>query len=562
VNFALLPWAAVLAGGGLIAALLYLLQRLQARRRSVHLPTAMLWQQVARELPPRVLGRRFHRWLAWLLSVLIALLLWLAFAGPQATSSGDGQRQLFYLDASAWMLSDGAFEQARDALVADVARVPAAQREVHLGDAGNSVLLRAGEPLALLSKRLQGVHAQANPSGFGRWLAAIAGERPASQTLQVRYYGAQAELAMTGRAPAGIDLLYGHLATVLPRNRGIVNFGVAAAASGDARKVDVLLELAASGMPLPRLDALHFVLDGRRYVPAAVLALAPGKWLLRDVAGAGGELAVTLDQDDDFAADDSARLRLPQRAPIRVALEAGVPASVRDAIELDPGLQIVAAAQAQVSVQLAARSRAGTLPTLLLADPASQHSAFVFGYVSATEQDALRASLPEIGVSQVMNAALAEHLQRAVGVDLLPMSQRTVAVWASVFAPDSPFAQSRQMPLFIAHSLRWLAGPHAPGSARPASLDPAIPALIAEDDAYRLEDVADAAAADTAGHVAQSLLNRQITLGVASAVSPLPPLQRPQQQLSALAGMWQLALLSCLLLLALEWRLYQRGWMP
>lgn len=570
MNFTLLSLPVVSAGILLIAALLYFLQRLQPRRQVLRLPAALLWQQVARELPSRVLGRRFQCWLTWLLSLLIAVLLWMSVAGLEANHIKDSRPQLFYLDASAWMLAGDNFAKAREALLSDLARLQAEQREVYLGDADGSLLLRAGEPLALLSKRLQEVQAQAYPPNFGRWLADMARSHGASSTLRVRYYGAQAQLAITARVPDGIELDYGHLAPLLERNRGIVNFGVAAAESGDWHKVDVLLELAAVGMPLPALEQMHLQLKGKPWKPSTVAVLETGRWLLRNVPANGGVLTVTLDSADDFAVDDKAYLELPQRTAIRVALSSAVPATIRSAIELDPALHISAPEHAQVRVQVAGEPQSSQLPSLLLTTPDNQPSAFVFGYVSDVEKAALQANLVQMGLSQTMTSALAEQLQCTVGVELLPATQRSVSVWSSVFASDTAFVQSPKMPLFVARSLRWLVQVPAMGAYVQAGRRPKDVADISTwtsiggvDPLPVLVDLPATGEQRVAGSdLVPVLNNRQLSLGVAAPSEHTVAVQAVTDYAFDVSWPWQLALLLGLLLLALEWWLFQRGWMP
>ncbi|VFR21670.1 hypothetical protein AMP9_4051 [plant metagenome] len=573
MNFSLLSFTAVLAGGLAIAGLLYLLQRLKVRRRAVHLPAAMLWRQAARELPPRVLGKRFRDWLAWLLSLLIALLLWLAFAGPRPAATPAAQVQLFYLDASAWMTAGDDFAQAKAALLADLERAPADAYEVYLGDADNTALLRQGESPVLLVKRLQGVTAQAHPSGFDRWLADMGRRAGPDAPVQVRYYGSPAGAAARDRdVPVGLELIWSHLATPLPGNRGLVNLGVAAAASARWDKVDVLLEVAATGMELPKLDELRFELDGQQFAPANVTVSAPGKWLLRDLEARGGELTVALRERDGFAVDDGARLRLPERRPIRVALTPGVPRAIGDVIAVDPALEIGDATQAQVLVRLSSEPDIPGKPALVLGDPATQDSAFTFGYVTEAERRELLDNLAQLGLSQAQNSALADRFERAVGVELAPADRRSVAVWREVFDAQSPFVKSRAMPVFVAQSLRWLAppplwSPYAQ-AGRPLVERSGLYGLTgsAQLEAQGLGDAVYLPAVGEyrvgAQRVSVSLVDRGISMAVAT---PRP--DRLPERVSLIDRVGgslptRLALLLAAVLLAVEWRLYQRGRMP
>lgn len=571
MNFAYASLAVVAGGAVLIAAGLYALQRLKVRRRVVRLPAAMLWRQVVRDAPPRVLGRRFRYWWAYLLSLAIALSLWLAAAGPQPAATHDAHMQVFYLDASAWMTAGDDFADARRALLADVAAVPAAAREVRLGDLHDSPLLLPGEPLALLARRLDGVRAGAYPSGFGRW---IADQRVrADAGLVVHYYGAaQVARRAAAKLPPQVELVPAHLAAPLAGNRGIVNLGVAPAGSGRWDRVDVLVETVAAGMPAVAPDGLGFALDGKPWRPSALRVLGPGRLLLQDVAAAGGELRVELRDGDDFGADDSAGIRLPQRQRIKVALGEGVPQAVRDLVAVDPALEQVAAAQAQVLVRLQETAQEPGRPALVLTRASSQPSAFVFA-AAQNEQRELADSLQQLGLSQEQNAALAGQLGRAVGVDLVAAPQRSVAVWRELFEPPSGFVQSRTMPVFVSQSLRWLAQP--PWWSPFAQAGQALPQpsglqALSQPPALAARGLGDAVYLPAAGHyplggerLAVSLLDREISLGVASAPPAAAAARQPRPLATALAGHWATwLLLAAALLLALEWHLLQRGRMP
>ncbi|PPT77553.1 hypothetical protein XaplCFBP3122_06240 [Xanthomonas arboricola pv. populi] len=574
MNFAHAPFAAVAAGALLLAAALYALQRLKARRRAVSLPAAMLWQQVAGQTPPRVLGRRFRYWWAYLLSLAIVLALWLAAAAPRPDAAADTRRQVFYLDASAWMSAGDDFADARQALLADVAAVPAPAREVRLGDPHDSALLLPGEPLALLGKRLDGVRAAVHPSGFGRWMAAAGARAAADAGPVVHYYGA-APVARRAAAqlPPQVELVPGYLSRPLAGNRGIVNLGVAAAGSGRWDRVDVLVETAATGLPAIAAGGLGFSLDGRPWQPPAMQAAGPGRLLLKDVPAAGAELRVALREGDDFSADDSAGIRLPRRQRIKVALGEGVPPAIGELVALDPALEQVPAAQAQVLVRLADDAgQADPRPALSLTRADSQPGAFVFGVTAEDEQRELADNLQQLGLSQAQNAVLASRLDRAVGVDLVPAPQRSVAVWRELFEPGSDFAQSRAMPLFVSQSLRWLAQP-PPWSpfaqaGRPLLTQAGLQGL-SQDRQLLARGLGDAVYLPAAGHfrlgeqqLAVSLLDRDISAGVAAPAEPAEA-ARARAFAGALAADWAVwLLLAAVALLALEWWLLQRGRMP
>ncbi|PPT87784.1 hypothetical protein [Xanthomonas theicola] len=575
MTFATFPSWVVAVGAALLLALVTLLYRLRVRRTPVALAGATLWQQAVRQLPPRRLGGRWRRPLAWLLSLLLVLLLWLAAAGLRNPLADDGRRHVYYLDASAWLLGAGAFDAARAALERDVAARPAAQREVLLGDGMPSLLLAGDERTALLRARLRDSAARARPSGFPAWLASAG--REGSDTL-VHYYGAAPVLAAArGARPAGVQVEASFLAPPLAGNRGIVALGAAPAASGRWDAVDVLVALDAVGGPPPGRDALDVRLDGRP-LPAGIRTVddATGM-LLTDVPAAGGTLQVALRQRDHFAADDAAALVLPMRRRLRVGVVGTLPPTLRDVLALDPSLQQVAPLQAQVLVVAAdadadADAAAGAgVPALRLAAASGGAPAFRFTVRAATEQQALADHLGALGIDQARNTAIADELGRAVGVDVAQGAFRQVQAWQELFAADGGFAQSPAMPLFVDRSLHWLAD-QAPWVPYAVAGQPLQQALLlqglGQSAAVRERALGDRVVLPAAGlHTVAGqplqvgLFDRAITRGVAA---PATPAARGGAAPAAFArgDLASAALLLALLLCCVEWRLHVRGRIP
>ena len=455
MTFATLGWPLVAAGAVVLAALVYALQRLRPQRRVVRLPAASLWAQAMRDTPVRVLGGRFRQWPAYLLILAIALLLWVAAAQPQWGPAAGRGRQIFYLDNSALLTGGGRWAAAKRALLADVRAVAADRREVLLGDAVAARLLLPGESVSLLSRRLDMVRPEARPSRFADWL-------PNAGDVQVRYYGGSP--LRDGR------VAYGYLPDPVPGNRGIVALGVEPARSGAVAKADLLVAVAAANATVSSPDDLRWTLDGRSFRPSRIEPLGEGRYLLPDIEAAGQEVGVTLVPGDGYAADDAASLRLPDRRPLRVALLAGTPATLRAAVAADASLTVVPLAQAQVAIGDSRAVAQAKLPALAIADPTAQRQAFVFAGPGEAARGDLTARLDELGLREVDAAALADALRRPIGVDLRDATERRVGIWGSVFAPDTPFVDSAAMPLLVSRSLHWLGGTPAWQSRDPAAL--------------------------------------------------------------------------------------------
>lgn len=566
MNFVALPAWAVLAGALAIAAALALLQRLRRRRRVLQLPAAMLWRQAVQQAPARVLGGRFRHWPAYLLALLVALLLWLGVAQPRLTPVADARLQLFYLDASAAMQPGDRFARARRALLADAAAVAPVHRVVYLGDGAGSVLLEPGEPLALLARRLQGVAPMAAPSGFASWLAGVPARAGAAPVTLHHYGPALAAL----RPPAGVELVQGAVAAVVPGNRGIVALGASPAASGAWDRADVALETAAAAGPPPDLAALRFTRAGRAFVPV-VRTLAPGRFLLPDLPADGSELVVTLGQGDGFPADDRAALRLPARPRIKVALAPGVPAAIAAVVRADPALQASDAAGAEVAVGLAGDGFAPELPALRLADPAQQADTFVFAGPDTATPDELAQRLDALGLGQRDASALAEHLHRPVTLGLRPAPRRALSVWRTLFDPQAGFARARALPLFVSQSLRWLAAPQGwvpYAQAGTRLLDQSAVYGPVQDPVLAAHGLGDGLYLRAAGsqrvggrELSVSLIDRGQTLAAAAPV-PAARASRPMSAAALPDLLYPVLMLLAGLLLAVEGWLYLRGRMP
>lgn len=527
-----------IAGALVLAGIVYALQRLRAQPRVLRLPTAGLWAQAMRAAPVRVLGGRFRYWLAYLLILAVVLLLWIAAAHPQLALSAGDRTERFYLDNTALLTGEGDLAAAKRALLADVRATPAARREVFAADAR---LLAAGESASLLSRRLDALVASDRPSNFSAWLARQ------GAGADVHYYGAWPAARAATRSR---NVQYGYLADPVPGNRGVVALGVTPAASGVWSKADAIVALAAADGRTPPATDLRWTVDGKAIVPDRLEALGGGRYLLRDIAAAGGVLGVTLAPGDRFAADDSATLRLPDRRPLRVALLGGTPAAIRAVVQADDSMTLSAPTEAQVVVGDPSAVSGLAKPAFIITDPAAGQPAFVFTGPGEAERGALADRLDQLGLAQIDAPSLADALHRPIGVDVRDAPRRSVAVWTTVFGPGAPAAGRAALPVFVAQSLRWL--------GRSDGGSPYAEAGAARMDQSALYGLTDQGAA--AAPAPRSLTDRATTLAVGDA-TPRPTIQR-------VGGAWPadlpflMLVIAAALLLGVEWWLVQRGRMP
>ncbi len=566
MSFLYLPMWAVIAGAVGLAALLFALQILKARQKLVRIAAAGLWAQAARVTPLRVFRQRFQRWLAYLLILTIALLLWIAGARPEMTPGRDAADHIFYLDASAVLMGRDDLAQARRALIADARNTDPARRAVYLDGAVATPLLQPGENLALLSQRLDGVKARPAPSGFAHAVAgrALDGAMSSGRPSVIHYYGAWSG-ARTVAPSADRRLVYGYLAAPTPDNRGIVALGVTPAASGDAGRADILVEaIGADARPLPA-DALRFSRDGRD-VGVDTLVRPDGRLIVRDVVADGALFTVRLARSDAFPADDKASLRLPDRGPVNVALSPAAPAAVVRAVRLNPAFSVTAPQDAQVVVRRAGERFGENRPALVVTQSGDQ-PAFVFTYGVDEPEPDLSGALDALGVSDVETQALARTTRRDVSAETRPGQQRGVAVWSALFDEAGGFPAASSFPVFVSRTLAWLADTGPWIAYAQAGTD-----LTDQSDFYGLSSnrrIAERALngdlyLTQAGEsrigdlrLAVALTDRDITMDAARAVPAdvvVTSVRGPAVDL-----LFILLVVIAGLLLLLEWRLHQRG---
>ena len=572
MTFANLPLFGVLGGLAALAALLFVLQRLRTRHIEVTVPTTLFWLAAARDAPVRVFWGRFRHWLAYLLILLICALLWLALAGPEAASRRAVDFHVLFLDGSAHTAKPADAERALSALKADLQSLPTDRREVIWGGAFNLKLLRAGEDALLLDQRLESLTPDAAPSALKDQLRLLSIPGAWPEPLELVIYGrAPVDAETLAGLPGGIRVTRGVDYPAPQTGAGIVAFGIAPALSGDPLRVDALMTVRA---PSPAATDVIVRLDDAPLAAARVKRLESedgrAHFAVRDLPAAGGVLAASVVDAQGSALDNLARLRLPTRRVLPVALAPDVPVLVADVIAADAGMASSAPAAAAVVVRRAGSDFGAELPALELVPAATRTDAFVIGY---SDQDAhaervLRAGAEALGLDQIDAVGLASTLQRQVSVAVEPAVRRRVAVWEELFSAEYNLTDSRGFPVFVTRALRYLAAdpvwhsyvaagkplPTAVGGAPWLGLpDPAVDLLGAQFAPARAGELSGQAPAWIA-----ALLSEDVTSGRPGV--ELPAYTAPGGGAAQDIAAW-LALLA-LALLAGEWVLHQRGLIP
>lgn len=454
-----------ISAGGLFAGLLalagilFVLQRLRVRHRELPVVTTLFWKEAVEEARARVLVKRFRHPLAYLLVLGIASLLWFAAAGPRGTSGGD-REVVVLLDGSAGMTRGTRFADTVELVGSSLERLPRDRRQVILCGARSTTLLARGEDPLMFEQRSADLRPEVVPATVEDTLFALADTELGSLATTV-YVAGDASIG-----PESLALLPETMEVVrledpdageLEGNRGITALGVSEAASGAWNRVDVLVELAGTDGAVD--EGLIVTLgDG-----------SPGVAGVREVQGdrtrihyrdlpANGELFSVALSDDALPADDRAAIVLPERPLIRVAVSGSVEPAILAVLEADPAV-LVTTERPDVAVRRSGEPLGAGLPALELVADESQAESFVLEHdVGGDSLEVLLDAVAQLGLSEIDATGLAQETSRAISVGALSADVRGIDVWQSLFSSEYNFTQSRSFPLFIAESVRWLAG--------------------------------------------------------------------------------------------------------
>ena len=580
MGFANLSTWAVAGGLAALAAVLYALQRLRIRLRERQVATLLFWKAALNESPARTLMQRFRHVWAYLLILSICSLIWLAIAEPEWRDRHGDDFYVLLLDGSAGMAREGRFEQALEELERDLDRLPPDRRQVLWSGARAETLLRPGEHALLLPQRLAGRAPEAVPSSLDAQLTQLASIRRDGLATQIRVYGdAPVSAALLADMPAGVSVTKASRAAgPVADNAGITALGVEQAASGRWGFVDLLFRVEGDAASRPAAEQIDVAIDGAT-LPAG--SLAPDTdgitYRVADLPAGGGLLSVVLNTVDSLALDNRAEIRLPEQQTIRVQLSAALPAVIASALRADSAIEFVES-DPDVVIRNRGETLGGRAAALEFVGADRQEAAFVLGYPEhAGANDAaalLAAAVRQIGLDNIDATGLAEVARRPLQVTMRPDGEWTVSVWRELLSDDYNLIRSRSFPLFVAQSVRWLAGVRqwypwiAAGRPLPSPLLGSA-AVLADADGTALDTVGADFVPSNAGTLQRldggaplevSLLDSDTTAGATdSALAADGPAAFGGEAVrNSLAWLLLLALVG----LSVEWWLYQKGRLP
>lgn len=580
MGFANLTPLVAVGGIAALAAVLYALQILRIRFRQQEVATLLFWKEAVSEAPVRTFRQRFrHPW-AYLLILTICSLLWLAIAEPEWRDDEGAAFYVLVLDGSAGMARPDRFEQAVADLEDDLRQLPADQRQVIWAGAAVETLLNPGEHPLLLPARLAAKTPEAVSASVERQLMQLASVRRDAATTQVRVYGeAPVSPAVIDRLPAGMSVRRGSSDYESDSgNAGITALGVGQAASGNWSAVDLLLRVEGDAVSLPSAQEIVVQIDDRTLPASRLETDADGAtYRVPNLAADGSLLSVALTGEDDLPLDNRAQLRLPTQQPIRVQLSEMLPPVLAAALNADSAIELVNT-DPDVVIRLRGESSAAGVPALEFVDADIQAEAFLLGYPdtdgSPDAMALLNTAVQRIGLANIDASGLAEATERPVEVAMQPDREWRFSVWQELLSEDYNFVQSRSFPLFVAQSVRWLAGvekwyPYlAAGQPLPVSPVGNAPAFVDADrqliDTLGVDFVPNRAGllhrASRAEPLAVALLDKATTTGRVDGALQYVGLDVLDTGLVRNVLVWLLLL--ALTGLLVEWWLYQKGRMP
>lgn len=440
---AFLPVSLLLAGAAGLAGVLALLHVLRVRHREREVITMLFWREAIDESMARRWWQRFrHPW-AYLLALAILWSLWGAMAGLQRAGAEDGET-VFILDGV--NVEDARFTESCDALLDHVRAFGAAPRRVMWCGDGVRLLLDRDEPPALLERRLAELAPVAGAGHVDVALRQLADVEPALRRIVIVGDGV-VRAETLGRLE---DVLIERVELPGTPPARIESLEIAESASGRWDAVDVRGVVSGTGPRSVRLDG--------DVLPAIETELADGRIALdvRDVPARGGRVQLSI-------GDRETAIALPRREPVKVAVEATVPAIVRAIVAADPGLTLDSE-DPRVIIAVSA----GPGPRLVIDERKSASMRFTAAEESSRSE--LADALENIGLQDI-GAAASEGPALQVDFLIEAGSPRRADWSADLLAEPFDLMHAQALPIAIARTVRWLAGVaptfEAPNVGRP-----------------------------------------------------------------------------------------------
>lgn len=564
----------LLVGLGLLAlaGLLFLLQQLRIRYTELPVATTMFWAAAVREAPVRVLRQRFRHLLAYLLALLICWLLWIGFGGPLTGAQRTAGFSILVIDGSAHAATGDIFQQSKRQLLNDVSKYARDSREVFLSGAQNMRVLATGEEKLVLERRLDELEPVAASSSLEELLRILPRNNSYPDEVNIVVYGgAPISQHALDRLPEGYSVSRKIETLEDFENRGVVALGIAEPLSGKWDTVDVLFRILATEGLVVGPDDFRVQIGDQELAAPRLESISSNEFRVRDIVADGSVFSVSIAQTDDLEFDNEARVTLPKKERVSIALGGDVPTAIRRAIDADEGIEIVGLGAASVAI-LGPNDSESSIPYLRSTTMATQEKAFVIGYTGELDaMEALHQSVADLGLAEIDSAAMATELDQEIGIELKHTDLRYVSVWNELVSESFNFKDSLSFPIFVSKSIRYLADQepwYAYLAAGRQPVEQTSGSSLASSDLL-------AEYAIGASYVRNEAGTLELRDGSSLQVSLLDPSTAVRSDSQSLTDaviessnaqtVWGIATwlaLLAVLLLGLEWYLYQRGLMP
>ncbi|MCF6214915.1 MAG: BatA domain-containing protein [Emcibacter sp.] len=457
MNFQMISQSGFLLSIAGLAALVALLQILRIRYKSVPVVTNMFWREVLADAPVRSFWQKFRHLWAYLLSLLIVLLLFLAFADPQKIGENAEQdRHVFLLDASAVMGAAKRFNSSVDLMLGDLAGISRDKRRVLWVGGQVKPVLVPGEALVVLKERLKDSVPEAVPSKIEQQLLHL-GKTASKGRLLVTVYGdSPVSARVLEMLPDNMIVKRAEERQTLTTNMGVSELGVSEAASGIWGLVDIYFHLTGTEGQLLKTYELNLRIEGQT-LTQPVVSLEDGRFLVHDIKADGGLLEIALSANDDLAVDDVARMRLPLIEPVRVRLSESLKDALNEYLAADPAVEIVDINPDVIIRRADDIQDVDTDARHIIFTPMSrQKASFVIATEEYVDEAVLGRLLDALGLDQIDAGSMAQSGGQPIEVRLENSGQRGVALWSELLTAQFNFKKSRAFPIFMARTIRWL----------------------------------------------------------------------------------------------------------
>ena len=472
MSFGLLSAGWIMAGVGILAVGLWLLQRLRVQHREVEVLSTLFWDAAIEETRARVFVRKFRHWWAWLLLVGIASLMWILLGEPRQTSEG-GVRHVVLVDLS---VADDEVRQGDIELAAAFAEgLPTGDREIVAVGTQMDSLLLPDEPVELARLRSQDLSAVA-PRSIEWAIESLVSRAQDDRPIAIHLVGSEeieadrldqilsaagGSTETSGRRLVSVDRIE---RDEVQTSLAVQTLGISDAADGRWDVVDLWFRCVRGNEATETIepDQVALLHEGES-LPLAAGVLADGTIEVKNLPADGREITIAV------SGVELAAVTLPDRKPIRVAIESQIPTALRELIALDPAC-VVVTGEADI--------RIGSTPECNFRLTSEDEPAFVVEAPSEDADEDLVSIVDELALRQIDATRLAEQAGVVIDIQLVPAATRGLALWDSLFSATYDFRESRACPVLVARSIRWLA--NRPPEVQWAALGERLPAAAPE----------------------------------------------------------------------------------